>query len=500
MSQRLLKILFVSAEVAPFSTVGGLSQVSYFLPRVLLKHGIDVRIFTPKYGTLDEKKFPTIKLNELLVDDLVCNVKTQSKTLKGDPTVYFLENMEYYEKRANVYGYNDDPIRFSLLSRGALEFVRTGTFVPDLIHCNDWHTGYLIDVLRKTYKNDPVFKKIATVLSVHNLFQGMFDFSHASQLDFDDGKSEPLPFFSEDLIKQNALKRGVMYTDLINTVSETYSREIMRPEYGWGLDELFKEVRGKLFGVLNGLDYKEFNPASDKLIKKNFNQNSLYARVENKKDLQKEFNLEQNPEVPIISFEGRLDFQKGLELVMDTIEFLLDEFEIQFVIMGGGEDRYRQFFLDLEKKYPGRVGTHLMPNFSLPRKIFAGSDIMLFPSRHEPGGIVAMEGMHYGAIPVARATGGLADTVTNFDPVKNTGTGFLFKDFSNMSFMTAMVRALETYRRKSVWQGIVKRAMSTDFSWDSTASKYLDLYDRAIRFHNESLSINPPMAFKQTNI
>ncbi len=496
---RPLKVLFVSAEVAPFSTVGGLSQVSYFLPRALIKHGLDVRIFTPKYGTLDEKKFPTTKVMELPVEDLVCNVKTQERTLKGDPIVYFLENMEYFEKRANVYNYVDDPIRFSLLSRGALEFVKSGVFVPDLIHCNDWHTGYLIDYLRKIYKNNPTFKKMSAILSVHNLYQGMFDFAHASQMDFDDGKSDPLPFFSEDLIKQNALKRGVMYADLINTVSETYSREVMRPDFGWGLDELFKEIRGKVFGVLNGLDYKEFNSSSDKLIKKNFNQNNLSAREENKKDLQKEFNLNQDPNVPIVSFEGRLDYQKGLEIIMETIQFLLDEFDIQFIIMGGGDDRYRQFFLDLEKKYPGRVGTHLMPNWSLPRKIFAGSDIMLFPSYYEPGGIVAMEGMHYGAVPVARATGGLADSIINFDPLKNTGTGFLFKDFSAMSFITAMVRALETYRRKPVWQGIIKRAMTTDFSWDRTALKYLDLYERAIRFHGESLSINPPMAFKQTN-
>lgn len=500
MPQKQLKVLFVSAEVAPFSTVGGLSQVSYFLPRALIKQGVDVRIFTPKYGTLDEKKFPTKKLMELPVEDLVCNVKTQTQTLKGDPIVYFLENMEYYEKRANVYNYADDPIRFSLLSRGALEFIKSGDFVPDIIHCNDWHTGYLIDHLRKTYKNDPVFKKISTVFSVHNLYQGIFDFNHASQMDFDDGKSDPLPFFSEGLVKQNALKRGIMFSDLVNTVSETYSREVMRPEYGWGLEELFKEIRGKLFGVLNGLDYKEFNPATDKLIKKNFNQNNLSARLEDKKDLQKEFNLDPNVDVPIVSFEGRLDFQKGLELIMETIEFLLDEFDIQFVIMGGGDDRYRQYFIDLEKKYPGRVGTHLLPNFSLPRKIFAGSDIMLFPSRYEPGGIVAMEGLHYGSVPVARSTGGYADSIINFDPVKNTGTGFLFKDFSAMSFMTAMVRALETYRRKSVWSGIVKRAMVTDFSWDRTAVKYLDLYERAIRFRSESLSINPPMAFRQTNI
>ncbi len=510
MTGRNLKVLFVSAEVAPFSSVGGLSQVSYFLPRVLLKMGVDVRIFTPKYGTIDEKKFPLkMAVEELRVptgeeaeaagpQELICNVKIFGEQKKTEPTVYFLENAEYYEKRANVYGYSDDHIRFGLLSRGALEFIKTERFVPDLIHANDWHVAYLINFLRDNYKNDPVLRKIATLLSVHNLHQGSFDFGHATDMDFDDGKAPLASFFSERFYKQNALKRGIMNADIVNTVSETYSREIMREEYGWGLDKLFKELRGKLFGVLNGLDYQDFNPATDKLIKKNYGTGSTDARRENKIDLQKEFHLEVAPDKPILAMAGRLDGQKGLDLVLETLEFILTEFpEVQFIAMGGGDLNYRDRLEDFEKRFPQRVGTHLMPNWSLPRKIFAGADVLLLPSKYEPGGITALEAMRYGCVPLVRATGGLNDSVTDYDSVRNVGTGFKFINYAKESFLVTVVRVLEAYRHKDAWKKLVKRCMEQDFSWPKVAEKYLDLYSRAMKFRHEALLPNPPTVFRQ---
>lgn len=506
---RNLKVLFVSAEVAPFSTEGGLGQVAYFLPRALLKLGVDVRIFTPKYGTINEAKFPTKMLLEGMrvptgesenspnAKHLVCNVKVYAETRKTEPTVYFLENMEYFEKRANVYGYSDDHIRFGLLSRGALEFIKHSQFIPDIIHANDWHTGLMLNYLRQTYKDTPEFKKIATQLSIHNLFQGIFDYAHASEMDFDDGKSEIASFFSEQFFKQNALKRGIIHADIINTVSETYSREIMKEEYGWGLDKLFKELRGKLFGVLNGVDYANFNPQTDKLIKKNFSSGNLKPRSENKADLQKEFDLKVDSTVPIIALWGRLEDQKGISLVLETLPFILDEFPVQFVVLGPpSNDAYRNFFEGLEKKYPGRVGTHLLYNSVLPRKICAGADIALIPSRYEPGGIVALEAMRYGCIPVVRATGGLADSVIDFNVDTNTGTGFKFNSYSAMAFLVAITRALESYKNHATWQKIVKRAMEADFSWTNSAEKYLDLYSRAIKFRHEALLVNPPPAFQ----
>lgn len=500
-----MKVLFVSAEVAPFSSVGGLSQVSYLLPRALLKLGIDVRIFTPKYGIIDSQTFPMKKLIEKLEvptgekkdsnlpQNLICNITTLSKIKKGDPPVYFLENMEYYEKRANVYSYSDDHIRFALLCRGALEFIKKRVFVPDLIHCNDWHTGYLINYLRQGYEDNPVLKKIATVLTIHNLFQGIFDFDHASEVDFDDGRSRLASFFDERLSKQNSLKRGVLYADIISSVSETYSREILTEQYGGRLSNLFKELRGKLFGVLNGLDYNDFDPKTDKIVKRNFGINDLDLRAENKADLQREFNLEVIPNKPILAISGRLDVQKGLDLVIETIEFVLSELDIQFIVLGTGDNKYLDFFVELEKKYPGKVGTHLMKNFALPRKIFAGADVLLMPSFYEPGGIVALEAMRYGCVPVVRATGGLADSVVDFNPQENTGTGFSFKNFSKMSFLVAIVRALETFKNKPVWKKIVRNAMQQDFSWEQSAKKYLDLYNRAILLRKDAQELNPPL-------
>lgn len=508
MLKRPLKVLFVSAEVAPFSSVGGLSQVSYFLPRSLMKLGVDIRIFTPKYGTLDAARFPTkmqveglhVPTNESkdskMPKELICNVKAFAELRKAEPTVYLLENEEYYEKRANVYGYADDHIRFGLLSRGALEFVKKGYFLPDVIHVNDWHTGYLISYLRDDYAKDPDLKKIATILSMHNLHQGTFDFEHATEMDFDDGRSRFAGFFTERFYKQNPLKRGIMYADVVNTVSETYAREILTEEYGRGLQNLLRELRGKLFGVLNGLDYNDFNPQTDRFIKVNYSNKSIQKRAENKADLQKQFGLDVDPKKPLLTIWGRLELQKGVNLVAETIEFLLNELDIQFICVGPAEEYFRDFFADLEKKYPGRVGTHLMFNSVLPRKLAAGGDIILLPSKYEPGGIVALEAMRYGCIPVARATGGLSDSVIDYDPQNNAGNGFTFQKFTREGFLVAVVRALETYRNKEAWHKIVRRAMEMDFSWTKTAQKYLDLYEKARDYRIESLLPNPPIAFR----
>lgn len=493
MAVKPLKVLFVTAEIAPFSSVGGLAQVSYFLPRALKKLGVDVRIFTPKYGSINSKLLQTQNVLEGLTvptgeedtnqhpTELICNIKTLKTPKKDDPIIYFLENMEYYEQRANVYGYSDDHIRFGLLSKAALEFIKRGEFVPDIIHANDWHTGYIPNYLKNNYKGGDM-DKISTLFSLHNLYQGIFDFDHASELDFDDGKGSLASFFSDRFFKQNALKRGVIYADLVNTVSQTYSREIMTENYAPKLHNLFKELRGKFYGVLNGLDYTSFNPKFDKVINRDFSTTTLPLRQENKIDLQKEFNLDILPHAPLLGIVGRLDEQKGIDLVMETMDFLLKECGAQLVVVGRGEDKYRDYFTDLEKRHPGMVGTHLMYDATLPRKVYAGADMILMPSRYEPGGIVALEAMRYGCIPVVRATGGLADSVVDYTPTESTGTGFSFGTYSPMSFLTAVVRAMETYKNPELWRKIVKRAMDQDFSWDKTAKKYLDLYQRSHEF------------------
>jgi starch synthase len=486
--------MFVAAEAAPYAAIGGLSQVLYFLPKALQKQGVEVVVFVPKYGTINEKKYKLELFHKNLrvptgnttgVTELICNVKVKWGN-RREPTVYFLENMEYYEQRANVYGYGDDHIRFAILSRAALEFARTGKVKPNVIHVNDWHTGYLPNYLRTVYAEDPVLKSVSTVFTIHNLrSQGLYDFRFASPMNFDDGKSRPLGMFDPNMRKQNPLKRGIMYADLVNTVSETYAREIITPEYGEGLHELLKELRTKVFGVLNGLDYTEFDPATDKIIKRNFSLRTPLSRAENKKELQKIFQLKEDLSLPVIGMVGRLDDQKGLDLVSAILPELLEEYEMQFVIMGTGEPRYREFFQKLEEKYPGRVGCHLMANWELPRRIFAGADMLLLPSRFEPGGIVVIEGMRYGAVPIVRATGGLADIVSDYDPEKGVGNGFTFHTYSKLALFGAIVRALQVFLNKKAWNQMVYRALREDFSWEQAAIKYLDLYERAIEFRRD---------------
>jgi starch synthase len=492
-----MKVLFVCAEVAPYGSIGGLAQVAYFLPKALMKLGVDVSIFMPRYGTIDEKKY---KIKPLLtglkvptgekegITELICNVKVREGT-KRDPTVYFLENMEYYEKRANVYGYSDDTVRFALLSRGALEFVKAVDLRPTIIHTNDWHTGYLSDYMRTVYKNDPVFRAVSTVFTIHNLRnQGLFDFRFSSPMDFDDGKSPLAPFFTGRLKKQNSMKRGIIYSDVVNTVSDTYSREIITPEYGEGLDGLLKELRTKVFGVLNGLDYADFDPAADRFIKNNFSWRNLEARKKNKIDLQHAFNLTPDPSLPILAYCGRLDDQKGMDLLADVLPAVLSEYNVQFVVVGTGLPKYREFFASLEEEHKGQVGTHLMSNFVMPRRVFAGADMLLLPSKFEPGGIVVIEGMRYGCVPIVRSTGGLADIVSDCDIENHSGNGFSFRDYNKLSLFGALVRALEMYKNFKGWKRLVSRVMREDLSWHKAAKHYIDLYDRAIEFRRDRQS------------
>ena len=465
------------------------------LSQALKRLGVDVRIFMPEYGLIDKGKYRLETVIEGLKvptgskekgkKELICNVKKHILPQSNIP-VYFLENMEYYEKRSNVYAYSDDSTRFVLLSRGVLEFLRRSDWVPDIINCNDWHTGSLPNYLRTVYKDNPVLKKIKTVFSIHNLsHQGAFDHRFVSEMDFDDGKSQPSPFFSERLPKLNFMKRGIMYNDAVNTVSKTYSREILTTEYGETLDKLLLEVKGKVFGIINGLDYGEFDPATDNLIEHNYDIDSLEKRALNKVALQREFDLPVDEEALLLGFVGRLDYQKGVDLIVNTLRQALPDYNVQFAQVGGGEGGLTQMLKDLKNEFPTKVGIHPYPNFTLPRMVFAGSDCFLVPSRFEPCGIVQLEAMRYGAIPIVRRVGGLADTVENFDTVKKTGNGFVFTNFNEYSLFGQIVRASELYKNKEIWRKLQVNAMESDYSWKHSAKEYEKLYDRAISFKHK---------------
>ncbi len=494
-SKKALKILLVGAEVSPYADVGGLSRVLGYLSRALRRLGHDARIFMPKFGSIDEEKYQTkLILEGLKVPTgnekrpfLTCNVKLHLSP-SGLP-VYFLENREYYELRANVYGYSDDSTRWALLSRGCIEFLRQNEeWIPDVVHANDWHTGHIPNWLRTDYDKDVRLFKIATVFTIHNLqYHGNFDHRHVPELQRDDGRSAIADFFSERLRWQDFLRRAIIYSEVVNTVSKTYAKEILRPEFGEGLEKLLLEVRTKLFGILNGIDYQEYNPATDKLLKVNYDLNSLDKRSANKLALQEEFDLPLDKEIPVLGYVGRIDGQKGLDLLARVLRPLLKDFKIQFVIVGGGDGGLMDLFRKLQEDFPEQVGAHLMYDPSLPRLVFSGADLMLYPSRWEPCGLVPMEAMRYGAIPIVRATGGLKDTVEQFDPATNTGNGFVFQDFNGWSLFAQIVRALETYRQKKIWRSLQKRAMSANNSWEARAQEYVDLYLKAIHFRKKKL-------------
>lgn len=487
-----LKILMVATEAVPYVSVGGAGSVIGHLSKALYKIGHDVRVFIPKFGFMDEEKLLMEMVYEGLkvptgdesYPELICNVKS----LKNDSgvTFYFLENQEYYEQRANVYGYKDDSVRFLLLSRGVLEFIRTGIFVPDIVHCNDWHTGSLPNFLNTVYKSDPILENVHSVFTIHNLaYQGTFDHRHIPELDYDDGSSEIAPFFSARAATQNFMKRGILHSDAVNTVSKSYSREILTPEFGEGLDKILLALKSKLFGIVNGIDYEEFNPSTDTMIEANYDIRSLDKRKENKKALQKEFGLNVEEDTLLLGFVGRLDFMKGIDMAVSVLKNSMREYDVQFVQVGGGDWSIVEMLEGLKKEFPEKVGIHPYPNFTMPRTLFAGCDCILYPSRFEPCGIVQIEAMRYGAVPIVRNVGGLSDTVENFDSLKGTGNGFVFNEFSEYSLYGQIVRAYEIFKNKVLWKKLQINGMTSDYSWEHSAVEYVKLYERAITLRTQ---------------
>ncbi len=556
-----MKILFLGAEVAPYVSVGGLSQVMYFLPRALISHGHDVRIFTPLYGAMKKNESPKKKwtlrteisdlsvpiknsyspmakgvlleeelrtngilsklgvekgkkqslLQEESQDDsdgtIECSIYSHSNR-KRDATTYFLGNSEYYGLRANVFGYADDHIRYALMCKGALEWLRrlseeqktsrSPAWWPDIIHCHDWHASYFIDLAKRDSRYKALLEKIPIVLTVHNFkFQGNGSFKYINETERDRGTSPLASLTAPELQKQNALKRGLLYADAITTVSVTHAAEIMLPEYAEGLDETLHQVRGKLSGILNGLDVEEFNPATDPLIEKTFTiRNFISSRLKNKADLQRRFLLKHDVTQPLIAFTGRLSKQKGLDLMIEALPHFFKEYtKAQFILLGGGDETYVQQFIALQKQFPDRIGLHLQPNFRLPRKFFSGADIQLVPSMFEPGGLVALEALRYGAVPLVRRTGGLNDIVTDFDPETRQGNGFSFSNKDPWAFYGALIKTLTTYRMPKVWSRLVQNCLECDFSWTHAARSYEHWYRQSAEMKKRARKKLPHSAY-----
>lgn len=479
-----MKILFVGPEAAPYVKVGGLGEVLHALPKALREIGHDARVLIPKYGIIDEEKFKLdmvveqMKIPDAGTDGLICNVKRHAAD--GSIT-YFLENQEYFEKRSSVYGYDDDAARWALLARGAIEFIRNfPDWKPDIIVANDWQGGLIPNYLKCDYGDDPLLEDIAAVFIIHNIhFQGMFDHRHISELDYDDGQSGIPSITDPRLFKMNFMRRGIRYADTISTVSPTYAREITTQAYGELLDPLLQERRSRLFGILNGINYDQYSPAENPHVEYNYDAKNLAARKKNKAILQRKFNLPERDDVFILAMVSRLSEQKGFELVMEALEPLLANFDFQFIVLGSGDSRYMTYFEELDRQHEN-VATHLTYDDILPHVIYAGADAVLIPSRFEPCGLTQMEAMRYGAVPIVRKVGGLADSVEDVDPDRDTGTGFVFNDYTHYALYGAVVRALETFRYPKVWENIVRRAMAMNLSWEKSAKDYVKLFERAL--------------------
>jgi len=480
--QRPLKVLLLSAEVVPFAKTGGLADVAGSLPKALHALGHDIRVAMPRYGRIDPDKFG---LKEVLaafpvpMDKQMEEASIMEGALAPGIPVYFIENGKYYD-RDGIYMYPDDAERFIFFCRASLEMLKRMDWRPDVIHCNDWHTAIIPNWLKTVYKEDAFFANTASLYTIHNLaYQGIFGYRvlevagiaeygfmyHAEMADL----SEVVDFMA----------RGIFFADAINTVSEKYAQEILTPEFGEKLDPLLRDRRDRLFGILNGIDTDVMNPATDKHIVQQFDVESLDKRVANKLELQREANLHEDAAAPLIGIISRLADQKGFDILGDVTDHLLD-LGLQFVLLGTGDPHYHEMFSRIAQAYPGRAAVFLTFNAELAQKIYAGTDMFLMPSRFEPCGLGQMIAMRYGSVPIVRATGGLADTVKDFDPRTGEGNGFSFAHYDRWALFATIVRALENFKYRDTWRKLQVRGMGADFSWSASALKYVDLYYRAI--------------------
>lgn len=470
-----LKVLFVSAEVAPYAKTGGLADVAGSLPKALSDMSVDIRVVLPGYKEIDAEQtyitdFPVRICNR----NETCILKELRNAVA---TTYTINNYHYYF-RDGIYMHYDDGARFAFLCKAALDLCKAIEFKPDIIHMNDWHVGPIAMLLKEKYREDEFYRNIKTVFTIHNLeYQGHFEKNILDILELPDELFTPegVEFYG----KLNFLKAGILYADKINTVSRTYSKEILTREYGEGLEGVLLNRRQDLYGILNGISYDVFNPANDSFIHYAYDENDFSGKTRNKKELQTELGLPVK-DVPVVGVVHRLVAQKGLELVIETFEEMM-ALGVQFVLLGVGDPYLEDTFLKFMKEYPEQVSVRIEFNEELAHKIYSGSDIFLMPSRFEPCGLGQMISLRYGTIPVVRETGGLKDTVVDIGEDKN-GNGFSFVEHSPQAFINALGRAVKAYKNDPIlWQDMIKRGLKLDFSWKNSAKEYLHVYNEALR-------------------
>ena len=481
-AENKLKVLLTASEMVPFAKTGGLADVAGSLPKALSDLGnVDLITVIPRYGFIDDAKFGLKDASDkvaFVMSGTPYEVKVKYTELGWK--AYLIEN-EGIMGRDEMYGYDDDAYRFAFFARAVLELAKILDFKPDVIHCNDWHTGMIPVYLKTMYRDDPFFKDTATVFTVHNLgYQGIFSKELLPFLDigWEEFKMEKLEFWDNI----NFIKGGLAYADAINTVSREYSKEIQSPQYGEGLDGLLSYRKDVLYGIVNGLDYEVWNPATDRAIVRNYDASSIEKKIENKIALQKEIGVPQNPQTPMISIVSRLSYAKGLDMIAYAMHDI-SSLGVQLVLQGTGEGYYHELFQKLAHDFPENLHANLTFNDARARRIYAGSDMFLMPSRYEPCGLSQLISMRYGTIPIVHRTGGLADTVQEYDPGTGQGTGFLFEEESPAALISAVKKALSVYFDKDNWRKLILNAMEADFSWKKSAKEYVGLYKKATQIH-----------------
>lgn len=474
------KILFVASECVPFIKTGGLADVAGELPKYIDKKKYDVRVFLPYYKCIDEKYRSKARFLSFHYIDLGWRHQYVGifEYIYDGMTYYFIDN-EFYYSGDKPYGDTFwDIEKFAFFSKAVLSSLSKIGFKPDIIHCNDWQTA-LIPVYLKTDTlfSTSFYKKMKTIMTIHNLkFQGMWEkeaVKDLTGLSDDVFVSDRLDYFDN----ANLLKGGIVFADYVTTVSKMYAKEIQGQFYGEGLDELLRLRSDRLVGIVNGIDYNSYDPMTDKYISHHFDEKSFRTeKKKNKRELQKALGLLEDDKKFLVGIVSRLTDQKGFDLIDCVMDEICDE-DVQLVVLGSGDPRYENMFRHYEWKYKGRVSANICYDNGLAHKIYSSCDAFLMPSLFEPCGLSQIMSMRYGTVPIVRATGGLADTVTGYEADKDIGTGFMFWNYNAHEMLDTLRYAKQVFfNKKREWNKIVERAMMQDFSWNDSARKYEELY------------------------
>jgi starch synthase len=508
--EKKLKILIATPEVVPFAKTGGLADVTGSLPKALSNLGHQVKVILPKYKMVDETlfslkgvdiNFPEIPLGEKKEKIKLKSYKLSASAGMGGPVhseveYLFIINDKYYERdelykdKATGFDYADNDERFILFARGTLEVLKALNWQPDVIHANDWQSALLPAYLKTHYAGDPFFAGTATVFTIHNLaYQGNFPkdtfpkIGVAKDLFY---PTSPFEFWGN----VNFLKVGISYADVLNTVSERYAVEIQSSsEFGYGLEGVLRTRNADLYGIVNGVDYEEWSPEKDKFIPHRYSMEDLSGKEKNKRVLLEKCNLPKTSgrklgrnknDVPLIGIISRLADQKGFDILAEISDQLLS-LDLRMVLLGTGDEKYHKLFKQMAKKYPEKISVNLRFDDPLAHLIEAGSDMFLMPSRYEPCGLNQLYSLKYGTLPIVRETGGLADTIQDFNPDKDGGTGFVFKDYDSDELLEVVKKALRVYQDEEIWTKLMRNGMQKDFSWQASAKKYEALYQKALQ-------------------